>query len=151
MFDIYRDHYHAAEFHDGDLYVIVRPGGADAYVKNPNWTDELWKYPATGPAVKIYSAKGIDFRVSSEAKRIVIFSRPDPKKVLEETIVVMDLDGRVLKTIAGGSLPGMDATKTLKPLGWQGQEFQFAAIQGGLQTDAYSMNARDLSVQRRSR
>jgi hypothetical protein len=148
--NVYRDHYHAAEFLGGNLYIIERNGKADN-LSDQNWTDELWKYEQTGDGIKLYSAKGIDFRVSSDAKQIVIFSQPNIKKVLETTITLIDLNGRVQKTFESNGLPNMDDSKAITPLFWQGDLFWFTANQGSTITDVFTLNGKDLGITLRSK
>ena len=56
--DIYRNHYHNAEYHNGNLYIIHRTGGDTGYQTNPNWTDELWRYNQQKQGQKLYSVRG---------------------------------------------------------------------------------------------
>jgi hypothetical protein len=71
--DVYTDHVHAYEFHNGNLYVIHRTGGPDGYQKYPKtWTDSLWRYDKDKNGVMIYSERGLDFRVSPNEKHIAI-------------------------------------------------------------------------------
>jgi len=66
--DVYREHYHNAEFNNGSLFIILRIG-YDGY-PDEDWADELWKYSDTGEGVKVYSSQGIDFRVSPDGTMI---------------------------------------------------------------------------------
>lgn len=68
--DAYLEHYHSKELLKGNLYIIRRIG-YDGY-SDENWMDELWKYSSNGSSTKLYSAKGLDFRVSSDGKYIAI-------------------------------------------------------------------------------
>lgn len=70
--EVYQRHYHAAEYRNGKLYIIRRTGGADGYMSNPSWTDELWEYSEDAEGIKLYSMRGLDFRVSPQADLIVI-------------------------------------------------------------------------------
>jgi uncharacterized protein YxeA len=72
--DIYRNHYHNAEYHNGNLYIIHRTGGDTGYQTNPNWTDELWRYNQQKQGQKLYSVKGLDFRVPDDEKMIAIIT-----------------------------------------------------------------------------
>ena len=75
--DIYRRHYHSAEYHNGNLYIIHRTGGDDDYQINPNWTDELWRYNQQKQGQKLYSVRGLDFRVSDDEKMIAIITNEE--------------------------------------------------------------------------
>lgn len=75
--DIYRNHYHNAEYHNGNLYIIHRTGGDTGYQTNPNWTDELWRYNQQKQGQKLYSVRGLDFRVSDDEKLIAIITNEE--------------------------------------------------------------------------
>jgi hypothetical protein len=140
-----RGNYHIADFSAGNLYVIERSGDADN-MNNQSWTDELWKYNISGIGTKLYSAKGIDFRVSSENGEIAIFSQPNPKKVLDSTITITDLNGKVLKTFDGNGLSGMDSSKALNPLFWEDGLFWFTANHASQVIDVFTLDARNLNI-----
>lgn len=68
--DVYVDHYHAVEYHNGDIYLMKRvnysgPGDTD-------WQDELWEINSQLHETKIYSGKGFDFRVSPDENYVAI-------------------------------------------------------------------------------
>src|SRR5512140_1169751 len=48
--DVYSDHYHPAEFHNGNVYVIRRIGDTSS----STWTDELWKYDSAKRGSRIF-------------------------------------------------------------------------------------------------
>src|SRR3989344_8725381 len=75
--DINRNHYHNAEYHNGNLYIIHRTGGDSGYQTNPNWTDELWRYNQQKQGQKLYSVRGLDFRVSDDEKMIAIVTNEE--------------------------------------------------------------------------
>ena len=60
--DVYRNHYHSAEYHSGNLYIIRRIN-YEGY-PDEEWSDELWKYSKEKKGIRLFSSKGIDFRVS---------------------------------------------------------------------------------------
>jgi len=62
--DLYIEHYHRAEYIKGTLYVIRRIGSADQKVND--WHDELWGYRENLEGKKLFSARGIDFRISPD-------------------------------------------------------------------------------------
>jgi hypothetical protein len=72
--DIYRAHYHNAEYHNGNLYIIQRTGGDDGYLNDPNWTDELWRYNQQNQGQLLFSLRGLDFRISADEQLILINS-----------------------------------------------------------------------------
>ena len=94
--DVNEGHYHPAEYHHGHLYVIRVPGGEDAYQTNPNWTSELWRYGRNGMGTKLWSSKGIDFRVRDDEGMIAILS--GSKQGPENALYLVDRDGKPIKT-----------------------------------------------------
>ena len=71
--DVNSGHYHLYEFHNGNLYIIQRTG----YVQSPSqprdtWTDELWKYDYSKKGEKLFSFRGLDFRVSPNERYILV-------------------------------------------------------------------------------
>jgi hypothetical protein len=88
--DIYRGHYHNTEYHNGNLYIIHRTGGDSGYQTNPNWTDELWRYNQQKQGQKLYSVRGLDFRVSDDEKMIAI--------VTNEEFTLLNNSGGKIKT-----------------------------------------------------
>lgn len=91
-----RQHYHGAEYHDGYLYIIRRrPGGDDAYLKSPDWRDELWRYNKAGKGVKVFTSRGLDFRVSKDGKltAVVVGSNARPRSALH----LLKFDGKPMK------------------------------------------------------
>ncbi len=68
--DVMTESVNNADCYNGNLYIIVRPGGQFAYNTNPNWTDELWRYNSRGKGEKLYSQQGLTFKVSSDEKYI---------------------------------------------------------------------------------
>lgn len=97
--DVYRDRVRPAEYHDGILYIIRRIG-YDGY-PDEDWTDELWKYDEGEEGTKIYSAKGLGFRVSPNGEMIAIGATED--------ILFVDTDGNVLKEYSSEELIPTDA------------------------------------------
>jgi hypothetical protein len=72
--DVYIDHYHNAEYHNGNIYILMRPGGAYSYKNNPQWTDELWRYNQQKKGEKLFAAQGLDFRVSDDEQVIAVMT-----------------------------------------------------------------------------
>ncbi len=63
--NVYRNHYHPAEYKNQNLYIIRRIGDTDS----ANWADELWKYEsATDTGKKIFTGQGFDFNSSYNGK-----------------------------------------------------------------------------------
>lgn len=89
---------HDVEYHNGNVYILRRIGdpsiGAhfegSTYVSNPDWTDELWRYNQQKQGQKLYSVKGLAFRVSDDEKIISI--------VASEEFNLLDNSGSKIKT-----------------------------------------------------
>ena len=128
---VYREHYHAAEFSNQSLYIIKRIGdvnGADG-----DWTDELWRYDRQGSGEKVFAGKGLDFRAAPDGQMIAlqyaagfdlktVFLKP-PSEVVKE-IDLSQLDE------TGAYYPN--------PETWNAQSSQFwGALRAGSKIMAY--------------
>jgi hypothetical protein len=60
--DVYKEHYHFAEYHNGNLYIILRKGYST--YPDEDWIDELWRFNNLGEGERLFSNQGLDFRVS---------------------------------------------------------------------------------------
>ena len=101
--DVYQGHYHPAEYHNGHVYVIRRRGD----VHGPTWTDELWRYDRNGMETKLWSSKGLDFRVRDDEGMIAVLSgstRGSPTSNLH----LLDRDGKLIKTFPANQLVSTD-------------------------------------------
>jgi len=65
--DVYVNHYHGYEVHNGNLYIIKEFVDASG----ENYTRELWLYNAGGERL-LFTAQGIDFRVSPDESWIAL-------------------------------------------------------------------------------
>lgn len=92
--DVYRQHSHNSEYHNGNLYIIRRIG-YDGY-PDKDWSDELWKYDSNQNGQKLYSSQGISFRVAANEKMIGIRST--------EMILFIDTTGKILKVFTSREL-----------------------------------------------
>lgn len=81
---LYTNHYNFMEVHNGCIYYIKRVGDTDN-----EWTDELWKYDKSKGVMKLYSAKGIDYRVSPNNKKIAVES--------DEKVIILNDKGEKIK------------------------------------------------------
>jgi hypothetical protein len=88
--DIYEQHYHSSEFHNGNVYIIRRTGD----VETDNWQDELWKYDELRAGVMLYTIKGLDFRVSPDEAYVAISGGDE---TVGENLVILDNQGGVLQ------------------------------------------------------
>jgi len=71
--DVYTDHYHYKEVHNGNVYLIrrIEPGEGEVWTDD-NWTDELWRYDKNKEGQKLYACRGLDFRVCPNEKYISV-------------------------------------------------------------------------------
>jgi hypothetical protein len=99
--DVYSKHYHSSEYYNGNLYIIRRIG-YDGY-PDETWSDELWRYNSQKTGTKLYSSKGIDFRVAPTEKYIA---------VRDEKLSIIDQNGDILQTYTLPSL-GFDSSRDL--------------------------------------
>ena len=68
--DVYAEHFHNSEYHNGNLYVIRRTGNST--YPSEAWMDELWKYDSSKNGQKLFSLKGLNFLVPSNESLIGI-------------------------------------------------------------------------------
>ena len=109
--DIYQGHYHGTEYHNGNLYIIRRTGGDTGYETNPNWTDELWRYGQDKQGQKLYSVRGLDFRVSTDEKLITI--------ITNDEFDLLDNSGAKIKTFPSNEVQiNPDKSPMFGFLGW---------------------------------
>jgi hypothetical protein len=107
--EVYRSHYHSAEYRNGHLYIIRRRGeNTDA------WTDELWKYDREKHGVAIFTNKGLDFRVSPDGQFVAVVGGGE-----SGPLTLLRSDGSVLKVIG----PNQLSLESFKPIGWAGSAF----------------------------
>ena len=105
--NVYRDHYHASEYHNGNLYIIRRFNEGQ-----PNWTDELWRYNSKKEGQKIYSAQGLDFRVSDDETMVAVIDNYH-----SDNLILMRKNGQVIKklTQAKDLLPATEVSPKNSP------------------------------------
>lgn len=84
---MYSRHHHSSEYHNGNLYIIRRIG-YDGY-PDETWSDELWRYDLQKNGTKLYSTKGIDFRVNINENLVAI--------ITNEAFTLLDNRGKTLK------------------------------------------------------
>ncbi len=107
--DVYKHHIHPAEYKNGNLYIIQRTGGEEGYQDIPDWTDELWKYDSKKQGTKLYSIRGLDFRVSNDNKLIAIIGSGSDNK---DMVGFIDTSGKQLAEFGGDDL-GISLMKLL--------------------------------------
>ncbi len=71
--DVYTNHYHNSEYHNGNLYVIRRIGYEEGS-SDEEWSDELWRYDRQGQGTRLHSAKGLDFRAAPDEGYIAVIT-----------------------------------------------------------------------------
>ena len=113
--NVYSQHYHNSEYHQGSLYIIRRMG--DDSSANGDWSDELWKYGSQKKGTKMYSGKGIDFRVAPNEKYIA---------VQNEKLTMIDQNSQVVHAYAFNNL-SLDDNQDLQVglLKWSDNSKQF--------------------------
>lgn len=107
--DVLTDQYHNAEYHNGNVYILIRPGGANSYQNNPQWTDELWRYNQQKKGEKLFAVQGLDFRVSDDEQRIAIKTN--------DQFELLDTTGKLLSSFPVGEFV---TSKQLPPTGFLG-------------------------------
>lgn len=111
--NVHRYHYHSAEYHNGNLYIIRRIGDAYDYQDDTNWTDELWRYNAQKQGVKLFSSRGLDFRVSADESFIAIIGS-EGDGITEENLIFLRHDGSVFRVFT----PDQVGVENLRHIGW---------------------------------
>jgi hypothetical protein len=86
--DVQNEHYHSNEYHNCNIYLIKRVG-FDGY-PDETWSDELWRYDSQKNGTKLYSTKGIDFRVHTDESLIAI--------ITNDAFSLLDNSGKTLKS-----------------------------------------------------
>jgi len=72
LMNVSSGHYHAYEYHNGNLYVLhTRTSSDESRRVDQRWMDELWRYDKNKIGNKLYAAQGLDFRVCPDEHRTV--------------------------------------------------------------------------------
>ena len=137
--DIYKNHYHNSEYSNGFVYIIHRTGGDSGYQNNPNWTDELWKYNKQKQGTKLYSNRGLDFRVSNDGVFIAIIGSGS-NNVVGENLTILNNKGSVLKTFT----PKDIGIENFQPVEWSSHNFWFSDSFGPMLQHLVKLNVDDL-------
>ncbi len=88
------NHYHAAEYHAGTLYIIRQWGGDEE-----GWMQELWKYDTKGLGENIYTSDSIDFRVAPDQSLIAVVEHGSGG-IGEDQLIFLDPGGNQVKTFS---------------------------------------------------
>lgn len=106
--DAYLNHYHHQESINNSLYIVRRI--IDDNSSESDWIDELWRYDSSGEGNKLFSAQGLDFRVSPNEEHIAIVSN--------NTLFFINYDGEVLNGIEIKNLQISNDESWIGPNGW---------------------------------
>lgn len=113
--DVYAEHYHPVEYHNGNIYLIRRINYTDTEPQNTNWTDELWKIDSQKKETKLYSAKGFDFRVAPDEQNISITVQVAGGV---DELIMLDGQGQELKKFNINELSLATDGISIEPLNW---------------------------------
>lgn len=141
MPNIYREHYHAAEFVAGNLYIVKRIGVDVNSNFAPDWTDELWKYGQKDEGKKIFVGRGLDFRVSQNGQNIavVLGSGADPFK---QNLYITNSSGTVLNKFGEGDFKDKGAENILSLKFWSGDILWGSTNQAMIVSGLYAINVK---------
>lgn len=95
--DCFSGHYHFFESHNGNVYLIRRIGDTETVY----WTDELWRYSLDNTVTKLYTMKGLDFRVSPNEAFIAA-------QEYANRLTILDADGQLLKDYTNEDLTDVE-------------------------------------------
>jgi hypothetical protein len=127
--DVNWQHYHPAEYHGDNLYIIRRIGyDQNAAEPDPNWTDELWRYSADGVGVNLYSAKGLDFRVAPGEAFIAVEGSDN---IIGSKVTFLDEQGNPLKEFLPPQLAAGNEDMSAGLMDWSSDGSVFWTRTGG--------------------
>jgi hypothetical protein len=95
--DCVSEHYHFKESHNGNIYLIRRIGDIDTEY----WTDELWRYSLDNTVTKLFTMKGLDFRVSPNEAFIAA-------QEYTNRLIILDANGQILKDYTNEDLTDVE-------------------------------------------
>ncbi len=128
---VYREHYHAAEFTNQGLYIIKRIG--DVNSADGDWTDELWHYDRQGRGEKLFAGTGLDFRVTPNGQMIALQYAAG----FDLMLVFLKSPSEVVQEIDLSQLDETNANYP-SPETWNAQSSQFwGALRTGSKITAY--------------
>lgn len=122
--DVYREHYHNSEYHNGNLYIIRRigyDGGLDE-----EWSDELWRYDSQKRETWLYSAKGLDFRTApSESHIAVVYSLNGSGAPSDSRLAFLDSQGDLVQEF---TVDQLGSPYSHNPLKWSDDSGEFWGV-----------------------
>ncbi len=112
--DLYSDHYHPLEYHNGSLFVMHRfeysgPGDDD-------WRSELWVYDAAKKGKLVFASKSLDFRAAPDGMTIAVSDN--------DRLYFMDTNGNAFAQLSAAQLGE----------GLAGSEFASIGLEAGRRT-----------------
>lgn len=137
--EVYKNHYHSSEYHNGNLYIIRRTGGEEGYQDIPDWTDNLWKYDSNKQGKKIYGNRGLDFRVSDNGELIAIVGSEADNS---QNAVFINNDGKELAKFTAEDLE----VDYIDPLVWGDDSFWLAEKALPVPTSFIKIDREDFTV-----
>ena len=112
--NVYYGHYHPFEVHGKEIFWIARVGD----ISTKDWLDQLWVRGLTaGPAEKLLEHRGLDFRASTDGKKVVFTEN--------NTISVLDRKSNSTKVL--GHDEGTEGGLTMLAWSDDGSKFWFGA------------------------
>lgn len=112
--NIYTNHYHTAQYVNGDLYILKRVGDTST----ENWIDELWRYTNPNHGAKISSQQGLDFLASPNNEAVAVVKSTDS---LNDRVEIIGSSGGVISTFSTQGL-GLGNDHNIDPLIWDDGE-----------------------------
>jgi len=140
--NVFIDHYHNSEYHNGSLYVIKRTGSVNT---NSNWTDELWRYNSEKQGQKLFSVKGLDFRVSDDENFIAISGDNGDGSNTHYNLTFIKNDGSVLRVFNLNQL-GLGKDEGFRLLEWGNSNFWLTVGAGPLINSLIRIEATDFQI-----
>ncbi|MFA5051996.1 MAG: hypothetical protein WC544_02965 [Patescibacteria group bacterium] len=138
--NIYFDHYHAIEYHAGNIYIIKRINNKGT---NSDWTDELWKIDLNKHETKMFSAQGLDFRTSPDGGKIIVIKQ---NQGVDE-LVLIDGSGSLFKVFSIDELTIDPKATTTYPLSWSSDsKYYWGGIIHSLSNNVFKISTNDFFV-----
>lgn len=118
--NIYVNHYHCVEYHNGNVYIIRRVNYEGYPDPNNDWMDELWKINADKTEQKLYSVRGLDYRVAPDESAAVAQG-----PIEDKNIELINIVTKVIKSISKTELGITDNVAGIQFEGWSDNSDKF--------------------------